>query len=121
MRLNYLPAFRQTTDVSVQLEALDILADLLSRFGSLLVNYHANILEALLPQLCSPRLAVRKRSVAEIFCVTGLPLNGMRQARGCEPILAVMFCNLEEVFKDNEGLTVCLDNLNMATIYDEYI
>ncbi|KAF0288887.1 Cullin-associated NEDD8-dissociated protein 1 [Amphibalanus amphitrite] len=56
-------AISMTTDVSVQLEALDILADLLSRFGSLLVNYHANILEALLPQLCSPRLAVRKRTI----------------------------------------------------------
>nr|CAG4644545.1 EOG090X00HY [Leptodora kindtii] len=50
-------------DVSVQLEALDILADLLSRFGSLLVSFHPAILEALLPQLASPRLAVRKRTI----------------------------------------------------------
>lgn len=50
-------------DVSVQLEALDILADLLTRFGSLLVSFHPAILEALLPQLASPRLAVRKRTI----------------------------------------------------------
>lgn len=48
-------------DVSVQLEALDILADLLSRFGGLLINFHTTILAALLPQLSSPRQAVRKR------------------------------------------------------------
>nr|CAG4638230.1 EOG090X00HY [Cyclestheria hislopi] len=50
-------------DVSVQLEALDILADLLSRFGSLLLSFHPSILDALLPQLASPRLAVRKRTI----------------------------------------------------------
>nr|CAG4642282.1 EOG090X00HY [Evadne anonyx] len=36
-------------DVSIQLEALDILADLLTRFGSLLVSFHSAILEVLLP------------------------------------------------------------------------
>jgi hypothetical protein len=41
----------------------DILGDLLSRFGGLLIVFHPNILEALSPQLKSPRLAVRKRSV----------------------------------------------------------
>ena len=66
------PPPHQTTDVSVQLEALDILADLLCRFGSLLVSYHASILEALLPQLCSPRLAVRKRSVGVGWGVSGI-------------------------------------------------
>jgi len=50
-------------DVSIQLEALDILAELLTRFGSLLVSFHPTILEALLPQLASPRLAVRKRTI----------------------------------------------------------
>ena len=49
--------------MSVQLEALDILADLLTRFGSLLVSFHPAILESLLPQLASPRLAVRKRTI----------------------------------------------------------
>lgn len=53
-------------DVSVQLEALDILGDLLARFGSLLVSFHSNILDALLPQLASPRLAVRKRTIVSL-------------------------------------------------------
>ena len=56
-------AISQQEDVSVQLEALDILGDLLSRFGNLLVQFHPNLLEALSPQLKSPRLAVRKRSI----------------------------------------------------------
>ena len=56
-------AIAQQNDVSVQLEALDILGDLLSRFGGLLVQFHPNLLEALQPQLKSPRLAVRKRYV----------------------------------------------------------
>ena len=53
-------------DVSVQLEALDILGDLLSRFGSMLITFHPSILEALLPQLASPRLAVRKRTIVAL-------------------------------------------------------
>ncbi len=56
-------AVSQQADVSVQLEALDILGDLLSRFGGLLIQFHPNLLEALSPQLKSPRLAVRKRSI----------------------------------------------------------
>ena len=77
-------AIAQQEDVSVQLEALDILGDLLSRFGGLLVQFHPNLVEALQvmivikivmmaagpmlitslqPQLKSPRLAVRKRSI----------------------------------------------------------
>ena len=56
----------QQEDVSVQLEALDILGDLLSRFGGLLVSFHSSIKQALLPQLASPRLAVRKRAIIAI-------------------------------------------------------
>lgn len=56
-------AISKSTDVSVQLEALDILGDLLSRFGGLLVSYHQSIQQALLPQLTSARLAVRKRTI----------------------------------------------------------
>lgn len=50
----------------VQLEALDIVADLLSRFGSLLISFHTTILNALLPQLSSPRQAVRKRTIVAL-------------------------------------------------------
>lgn len=56
----------QQEDVSVQLEALDILADLLSRFGALLITFHPTILAALLPQLSSPRQAVRKRTIVAL-------------------------------------------------------
>lgn len=54
----------QQEDVSVQLEALDIVADLLFRFGSVLQSFHSQILSALLPQLCSQRQAVRKRAIS---------------------------------------------------------
>lgn len=53
-------------DVSVQLEALDILSDLLSRFGDLLVPFHELILAALVPQLGSARQAVRKRTIVAL-------------------------------------------------------
>ncbi|KAH0549044.1 cullin-associated NEDD8-dissociated protein 1 [Cotesia glomerata] len=59
-------AIEKQEDVSVQLEALDIVADLLSRFGSLLVSFHPTILNALLPQLSSPRQAVRKRTIVAL-------------------------------------------------------
>uniref|UniRef100_A0A7N6FJD9 TATA-binding protein interacting (TIP20) domain-containing protein n=1 Tax=Anabas testudineus TaxID=64144 RepID=A0A7N6FJD9_ANATE len=55
-------AIAKQEDVSVQLEALDIMADMLCRY-SLLVNFHPSILSCLLPQLTSPRLAVRKRTI----------------------------------------------------------
>ncbi|XP_063993301.1 cullin-associated NEDD8-dissociated protein 1 [Diachasmimorpha longicaudata] len=59
-------AIEKQEDVSVQLEALDIVADLLSRFGSLLSSFHQQILTALLPQLSSPRQAVRKRTIVAL-------------------------------------------------------
>lgn len=54
------------SDVSVQLEALDILSDLLSRFGEPLIPFHEVILKALMPQLDSQRQAVRKRTIVAI-------------------------------------------------------
>ena len=63
--MTYVIHFQQE-DVSVQLEALDIVADLLSRFGALLVSFHPTILAALLPQLSSPRQAVRKRTIVAL-------------------------------------------------------
>lgn len=56
----------QQEDVTVQLEALDILGDLLLRFGPILQQYHALLLDALLPQLNSCRQAVRKRTVVAL-------------------------------------------------------
>nr|CAI5840813.1 unnamed protein product [Callosobruchus analis] len=57
-------AIERQDDVSVQLEALDIITDLLLRFGPALQNFHGSILAALLPQLCSQRQAVRKRTIS---------------------------------------------------------
>ena len=48
----------------MQLEALDIVTDLLYRFGNVLTPHHQQIINALLPQLCSQRQAVRKRTIA---------------------------------------------------------
>ncbi|XP_028035138.1 cullin-associated NEDD8-dissociated protein 1 [Bombyx mandarina] len=59
-------AIEKQEDVSVQLEALDILADLLSRFGGLLISFHPMLLNSLLPQLASPRQAVRKRTIVAL-------------------------------------------------------
>ncbi|NXG47415.1 CAND1 protein, partial [Psilopogon haemacephalus] len=56
-------AIGKQEDVSVQLEALDILSDMLSRLGATLCSSHSSILSCLLPQLTSPRLAVRKRAI----------------------------------------------------------
>ncbi|XP_027495949.1 cullin-associated NEDD8-dissociated protein 1-like isoform X2 [Corapipo altera] len=56
-------AIGKQEDVSVQLEALDILSDMLSRLGGTLYSFHSSILTCLLPQLMSPRLAVRKRAI----------------------------------------------------------
>nr|XP_040147369.1 cullin-associated NEDD8-dissociated protein 2 [Ictidomys tridecemlineatus] len=59
-------AIAQQEDVAVQLEALDILSDMLSRLGAPLGTFHASLLHCLLPQLSSPRLAVRKRAVVAL-------------------------------------------------------
>ncbi|XP_075430782.1 cullin-associated NEDD8-dissociated protein 1-like isoform X3 [Ascaphus truei] len=57
-------AIGKQEDAAVQLEALDILSDMLgSRLGGTLFTFHPSILSCLLPQLTSPRLAVRKRAV----------------------------------------------------------
>ncbi|KAG1706621.1 Cullin-associated NEDD8-dissociated protein 1 [Nymphon striatum] len=53
-------AIAKQEDVSVQLEALDILGDLLSRFGGLLVGFHPAIQEALLPQLVQSKTCSSK-------------------------------------------------------------
>ncbi|XP_047440069.1 cullin-associated NEDD8-dissociated protein 2 [Mugil cephalus] len=56
-------AMGKQEDVSVQLEALDILSDMLGRLSGTLIGFHSSLLSSLLPQLTSPRMAVRKRSI----------------------------------------------------------
>ncbi|KAM9859887.1 cullin-associated NEDD8-dissociated protein 2 [Aulostomus maculatus] len=56
-------AMGKQEDVSVQLEALDILSDMLGRLSGALVSFHCSLLSSLLPQLTSSRMAVRKRAI----------------------------------------------------------
>ncbi|XP_072398522.1 cullin-associated NEDD8-dissociated protein 1-like isoform X1 [Diabrotica undecimpunctata] len=53
----------ESDDVSIQLRVLDIITDLLVRFGPALQEFHSSIIKALLPQLRSQRQAVRKRTI----------------------------------------------------------
>ena len=57
---------QRQADVPVQLEALDILSDLLSRFGNQLFKFYSTIQIALLPLLESQRSAVRKRAITAL-------------------------------------------------------
>ncbi|KAL7299729.1 hypothetical protein TKK_0007479 [Trichogramma kaykai] len=59
-------AIEKGEDVPVQLEALEIIADMLQRFGSVLIVYHPVIQASLLPNLSSPRQAVRKRTTTAL-------------------------------------------------------
>jgi len=77
-------AIAHQDDVSVQLEALDILGDLLSRFGNLLVQAHPTLLECLQPQLKSQRMAVRKRA---IICLGHLVMS-------CDQILYIKLISM---------------------------
>jgi len=88
-------AISQQEDVGVQLEALDILGDLLQRFGGLLVQFHPSLLEALSPQLKSPRLAVRKRSIIALGHLV----------MSCDQILYLKLINylLDELGTSNGG------------------
>lgn len=60
---NLLKAIGNSSDVNVQLEALDILTELINKFGSQLTIYHERIQQELLKQLESDRSAVKKRSM----------------------------------------------------------
>ncbi|XP_054834133.1 cullin-associated NEDD8-dissociated protein 1-like isoform X1 [Eublepharis macularius] len=80
-------AIGKQEDVSVQLEALDILSDILSRLGGTLYSFHSSILNCLLPQLTSPRLAVRKRAIIALGHLV-LTCNGNIFAELMEYLLA---------------------------------
>lgn len=60
---NLLNAIANSNDVNVQLESLEILAELINRVGSRLTAYHDKMQEELIKQLSSDRSAVRKRSM----------------------------------------------------------
>ncbi|KJE95984.1 Cullin-associated and neddylation-dissociated 1 [Capsaspora owczarzaki ATCC 30864] len=61
-------------ELGVQQPALEILADMLDRFGLQLAPLHSTIHEALVPLLSSPKVAVRKRAIVAIgFLVPVVP------------------------------------------------
>uniref|UniRef100_A0A0R3RXJ3 TIP120 domain-containing protein n=1 Tax=Elaeophora elaphi TaxID=1147741 RepID=A0A0R3RXJ3_9BILA len=53
----------ERVDISVKLEIIDIISDILLRYGSLFSPYLKGLQEALLQQLSSDRQALRKRSI----------------------------------------------------------
>lgn len=60
---NLILAIDNGGDINVQLESLDILTELINRFGSQLNQHHEQMQQHLLNQLESDRSAVRKRSM----------------------------------------------------------
>lgn len=66
-----------STDASVRLEVLDIVADVLQHYGSALSAHHNQLQEVLFTQLSSERQALRKRSVValgNLMAVSAPPL-----------------------------------------------
>ncbi|XP_069499561.1 cullin-associated NEDD8-dissociated protein 1-like isoform X3 [Ambystoma mexicanum] len=90
-------AIGKQEDVAVQLEALDILSDMLSRLGGVLFSFHSSILSCLLPKLTSPRLAVRKRAILALGHLV-LTCNGN--------IFAELMDHLIAELKRNESTSV---------------
>ncbi|KAJ1110677.1 hypothetical protein NDU88_008025 [Pleurodeles waltl] len=90
-------AIGKQDDAAVQLEALDILSDMLSRLGGVLFSFHASIVSCLLPQLKSPRLAVRKRTIIALGHLV-LTCNGN--------IFAELMDHLIAELKRNESTSV---------------
>ncbi|VDK21312.1 unnamed protein product [Anisakis simplex] len=65
------------TEASVRLEVLDIVADVLLRYGANIAIYHNQLQEVLFTQLTSERQALRKRSVlalGNLMAVSSAPL-----------------------------------------------
>lgn len=72
--LSNLSSMPQDTSVEVKSECLDILSDLLHRFGNLMIADHEKLLSALLAQLNLQRAGLRKRAIqclGTLFYVAG--------------------------------------------------
>ncbi|XP_076924300.1 cullin-associated NEDD8-dissociated protein 1-like [Bidens hawaiensis] len=61
-----------TTKTDIKCECLDILCDILHKFGNLMTSDHELLLGALLPQLHSNQASVRKKTVS---CIASLALS----------------------------------------------
>uniref|UniRef100_A0A8R1TWV1 TIP120 domain-containing protein n=1 Tax=Onchocerca volvulus TaxID=6282 RepID=A0A8R1TWV1_ONCVO len=62
----------ERVDISVKLEIIDIISDILSRYGLLFSSYLRGLQEALLQQLSSDRQALRKRSIMALSSLLAL-------------------------------------------------
>lgn len=58
----------QDSVAEVQLDALDVLQEMLRKFGQHMVADHPKVLQTLLAQLKSTRSIVRKRAVVSLGC-----------------------------------------------------
>ena len=58
----------QGDSVGVQLECLDILCDLLTRFGGYMLPYHTQVVDSVLPQLVSPRCVTMRFFFSDDYC-----------------------------------------------------
>lgn len=54
----------QAMKTDIKCECLDILCDILHKFGNLMTSDHEMLLAALLPQLSSNQASVRKKTVS---------------------------------------------------------
>lgn len=60
----------QGMSTEIKCECLDILCDVLHKFGNLMVTDHEALLNALLSQLISNQATVRKKTVSSIGKIT---------------------------------------------------
>lgn len=64
----------QGSSTDIKCECLDILCDVLHRYGSLIVAYHEELLRALLSQLNFTQATIRKKTIS---CIGNIVLNNV--------------------------------------------
>ena len=70
-----LPGIEQEDVLEIKADCMDILSDVLKRFGDLVAGSHQHMVAALMPQLTHKLATVRKRAVACIgACLAGVIL-----------------------------------------------
>lgn len=72
-------------NTEIRCECLDILCDVLHKFGNLMSNDHERLLSALLPQLSANQASVRKKSVSCIGKMNNLSAAGFISGLSLKP------------------------------------
>lgn len=67
--------------MQIQLESLDIMGEVLHKFGSLVASQHDKVQSALLPLLANNRIAVRKRTSVAIGIILCFKFNPLKEKR----------------------------------------